>query len=104
MGEKCGCERTHWVVHASKRSNCWDCMNDPCACSPLLVWDEKEKASNCFFLSCNGKNEKIWMTKPIVYIPTINYKREEKKRKERIEKEREEENCAKNQQSAQNYS
>jgi hypothetical protein len=48
------------------------------------------------------------MTKPIGNMETINYKWNkfqmgEKKRKERIEKEKEEENCAENQQSAQMY-
>jgi hypothetical protein len=35
-GEKCGCSRKHWVVHASK-TNCWDCMHDPGARSLPLV-------------------------------------------------------------------
>ncbi len=35
-GEKCECKRTHWVIHASK-TNCWDCMHDPCVCNPPLV-------------------------------------------------------------------
>jgi hypothetical protein len=46
----------------------------------------------------------IWMTKPIGNMATINSKGGAKKRKERGEKEREEENYAQNQQSAQNYS
>jgi hypothetical protein len=48
------------------------------------------------------------MTKPIGNMETMNYKWNklqmgEHKRKERIEKEKEEENCAENQQSAQMY-
>jgi hypothetical protein len=45
----------------------------------------------------------IWMTKPIGTIATINFKRGEKKRKERMEKDRELETCAKNQKTAQMY-
>jgi hypothetical protein len=40
--DKCGCVWTHWVVHASKW-NCWECMHDPCACNPPLVWDDQEQ-------------------------------------------------------------
>ena len=82
-GLKCLCARTHWVLHASE-SFCWDCMHDPCACSTPLVWDATEKAYYRLFLSCDGKTKKhIWMTKPNGTLATINYKREEKKRKER---------------------
>jgi hypothetical protein len=102
-GEKCGCSRTHWVVHTSK-SNWWDCMHNDCACSPPLVWDDLEQTYYRFFLSCDGKKKKnVWMPEPIGNMAsTINYKWGEKERKERSEKEREEENCAENQQSA-NY-
>jgi hypothetical protein len=103
-GVKCCCERTHWVLHESE-TNCWDCMYDPCACSPPpLEWDQAEKAYYHFFLSCNGKTKtNIWMTQPTSDLATINYKRGEKKRKDRREQENEEYNYAKGQESAQNY-
>jgi hypothetical protein len=40
------------------------------------------------------------MLKPIGTMTTINFRRGERKRKERMEKEKEEETCAKNQQKA----
>jgi hypothetical protein len=43
------------------------------------------------------------MTKSAGNMETINYKGGEKERKKRIEKERDEDNCAENQQSAQMY-
>jgi hypothetical protein len=102
-GEKCGCERTHWVIHASE-TNCWDCMHDQCTCNPPLVSDEEEKAYYRIYLSCNGKTKKnSWMTKPIGTIAEINYKQGEENRKERREKKREEEKCADYHQSAQIY-
>jgi hypothetical protein len=74
-------------------------MHDPCACNPPLVWDEEEKAYYSFFLSYDGKTKRIiWMSKPIGTMTTINYRRGERKRKERMEKKKEEETCAENQQ------
>jgi hypothetical protein len=100
-GDKCGCKRTHWVINESE-TNCWDCMHDPCACNPPLVWDEEEKAYYSFFLSCDGKTKRnLWMSKPKGTLATINYRRDERKRKDRMEKEREEEFCAENQEKAQ---
>jgi hypothetical protein len=65
-------------------------MHDPCACNPPLVWDEEEKAYYSFFLSYDGKTKRIiWMSKPIGTMTTINYRRGERKRKERMEKEKE---------------
>jgi hypothetical protein len=102
-GYKCGCKRTHWVINESE-TNCWDCMHDPCACNPPLVyplvWDEEEKAYYSFFLSCDGKTKRnIWMWKPIGTMSTLNYRRGERKRKkERMVKEKEEEICVENQQ------
>jgi hypothetical protein len=102
-GVKCMCERTHWVLNESP-TNCWECMHDPCACGAPLVWEEEEQAYFRFFLSCDGKTKRnIWMTKPMSDMATINYKRGEKKRKDRLEKEREEETCVENQQAAQNF-
>jgi hypothetical protein len=99
-GDKCGCKRTHWVINESD-TNCWDCMHNPCACNPPLVWDEEEKAYYSFFLSCDGKTKRIiWMSKPIGTMTTINYRRGERKRKEIMDKEKEEETCAENQQKA----
>ena len=99
-GEKCMCERSHWVVH-EKKSNCWECMHDPCACFPPLVFDEKEQAYYRFFLSCDGKTKhNIWMSEPTSDIAVIDFKRKEKKRKERVKKEEEEEQCHENQQIA----
>jgi hypothetical protein len=95
-GGTCGCVRTHWVVQASKL-NCWECMHNPCACSPSLVWNDEEQAYYHFFLSCDGKTKKnTWMTKPIGNMAKINFKKGEKKRIERGEKEREEERCVLN--------
>jgi hypothetical protein len=66
--------------------------------------DEAEQASFRFFLFCDGKTKKnIWLTKLVSDVATINYRRGEKKRKDRVEKEREEENCVENQQTVQNY-
>jgi hypothetical protein len=102
-GVKCACKRTHWVIRESE-TNCWDCMHDPCACNPPLEWDEAEKAYFRFFLSCDGKTKtNIWMTRPTSDLETINYKRGEKKRKDRRKKEDEEENCAKDQECAKNH-
>jgi hypothetical protein len=102
-GEKCGCDRTHWVVYKSK-SKCWECMQHPYACNPPLVWDHDEKAYFRFFLSYNSKAKTSrWMTQPCSKMATINYKPGEKKWKERQEKELEEENCAEDQQNAQNH-
>jgi hypothetical protein len=99
---KCLCARTHWVLHESE-SFCWDSMHDPCARSTPLVWDATKQAYHHFFWSCDGKMKKnISMLKPIGSMSTINYKRGEKKRKERENKERGEENCADNQKSALN--
>lgn len=96
-GEKCWCKRTHWVINASE-TNSWDCMHDPCAWNPPLEWEEVEKAYYHFFLSCDGKTKNnIWMMKPIDTMATINFKQGEKKRKQRMEKDREEKTCAKNQ-------
>jgi hypothetical protein len=102
-GDKCACKRTHWVIHQSE-TNCWDCMHDPFACRPLLEWDEGEKAYFRFFLSSYSKTRtNIWMMQPTSNLATINYKRGEKKRKDRQEKDNEEEKCAKDQESAQNH-
>ena len=102
-GDKCACKRTHWVIHESE-SNCWECMHDPCACNPPLEWDQAEKAYFRFFLSCDGKTKtNIWLTQPTSDLATINYKRGEKKRKDRREKEKEEENCGQDQEYAQNH-
>ena len=57
QGEECTCIRSHWVIHSSK-SNCWECMHDPCAYRPPLVWDVKENVYFRFFLSCDGKTKK----------------------------------------------
>ena len=102
-GEKCRCTRTHWVIHDSK-SNCWECMHDPCACILPLVWDISEQAYYRCFLSTDGKTKKkIWMSKPIGSMATINFNGGKKKRKERDEKEREEEDCAGKDQSTQKH-
>jgi hypothetical protein len=102
-GDKCACKRTHWVIHESE-SNCWECMHDPCACNPPLELDQAEKAYFRFFLSCDGKTKtNIWLTRPTSDVATINYKRGEKKRKDRREKEKEEENYAQDQEYAQNH-
>jgi hypothetical protein len=91
-----------FVLYASE-TNCWDCMHDPCARNPPLEWDEVEKVY-CRFFSCDGKTKKnIWMKKSIGTMATINFKQGEKKRKERMEKDREEETCAGNQKTAQMY-
>jgi ATPase subunit of ABC transporter with duplicated ATPase domains len=69
-----------------------------------LEWDQAKKAHFRFFLSCDGKTKTIiWLTQPTSDLATINYKRGEKKRKDRQEKEKEEENCAQDQESAQNH-
>jgi hypothetical protein len=66
-----------------------------------LVWDEVEKAYYSFFLSCDGKRKKnIWMTEPESDLQKVIFKRAEKKRKERVEKQENEENCHDNQQKA----
>jgi hypothetical protein len=76
-GEKCGCTRTHWLIHASKL-NCWECMHDPCACSLPLVWDDSEQAYYHSFLSCNGKTKKnLW----IGNMATINFNQGRKRGK-----------------------
>ena len=94
------CKRTHWVLHDSP-SICWDCVHDPCSCEAPLVWDDAEKAYYSFFLSCDGKTKKnIWMTEPDSDIEKVVYRQAEKKRKERIEKREDEENCQHNQQLA----
>jgi hypothetical protein len=65
------------------------------ACKPPLEWDQAEMAYFRFFLSCDGKTKtNLWLTRPASNLATINYKRGEKKRKDRREKEKEEENCA----------
>jgi hypothetical protein len=89
------------VINESE-TNCWDFIHDPCACNPSLVWDEEEKAYyDSFFLSCDGKTKRnIWMSKPIGTMATMNYRRGKRKRKERMETEKEEETCAENQQKA----
>ncbi len=100
-GDKCGCKRTHWVINESK-TNCWDCMHDPCACNPPLIWDLEEKAYYRFFLSCDGRTKRnIWMSKPNGTLAMIDYRRGERKRKERMENKREEESCTENQELAQ---
>jgi hypothetical protein len=79
-------------------------MHDPCACNTPLEWDQAEKAYFHFFLSCDGKTKtNIWMTQPTSDLAAIDYKRGEKKRKDRREHEHEEENCAKYQELAQNH-
>jgi hypothetical protein len=88
----------------SSKSNCWDCMHDPCACNPPLVWDDEENGCYSFFLSCDGRTKRnTWMTQPTGAIATINYKRGEKRKKDMIEKEKEEYKCVENQRSAQEY-
>jgi hypothetical protein len=83
QGEECACPRSHWVVHESD-TNCWDCMHDPCACNPPLVWDEKESAYYSFFLSSDGKTQKnTWMSEPTSDLMKIRFLRKTKKRKER---------------------
>jgi hypothetical protein len=63
-----------------------------------LEWEEVEKAYYRFFLSCDGKTKNNFcMMKPIDTMATINFKQGEKKRKQRMEKDREEKTCAKNQ-------
>jgi hypothetical protein len=99
-GEECKCLRTHWVIHASA-STCWDCMHDPCACSPPLVWDDMEKAYFRFFLSCDGKIKKnIWMSEPTSDLEQLSYKRYQKKRKERLDRVQKEKDCHENQKEA----
>jgi hypothetical protein len=89
------------VINKSE-ANYWDCMHDPCACNPPLIWDLEEKAYCSFFLSCDGKAKRnIWMSKPNGTLAMINYRRGERKRKERMEKVREEKSCAENQEKAQ---
>jgi hypothetical protein len=100
-GEKCVSTCSHWVLHSSE-TICWDCRHDPCACSPPLVWDDAEYAWYRFFLSCDGKIKKnIWMSEPTSDLATISFKRKEKQTKDTIAAEREEEECADNQQHAQ---
>jgi hypothetical protein len=79
-------------------------MHDPCACILSLVWDVSEQAYYRCFLSTDGKTKKkIWMSKPIGSMATINFNGGKKKRKERDEKEREEEDCAGKDQSTQKH-
>jgi hypothetical protein len=101
-GEKCVSNHTHWVLHSSK-TICWECRHNYCAPSSPLVWDESEHAYYRFFLSCNGKSkENIWMLEPTSDFARISFKQKETKRKDTMKTMREEEDCAGNQQNAQN--
>ena len=62
-GEECKCKQSHWGIHVNE-SNCWDCMHDPCACTPPLLWDNSEKAYYRFCLSGDGKTKKKWLSEP----------------------------------------
>ena len=100
-GEECKCKRTHWVIHDSK-SNCWQCMHDPCACNPPLVWDAKESAYYRFFLLSDGLTKRnIWMSEPTSDLEVVSFRRKEKKRKDREQREKEEKQCHRDQKTAQ---
>jgi hypothetical protein len=74
--------RTRWSIYR-------ECMHNPCACNGPLVWDEAEKAYYCLFLSCHGMTKKnTWLTKLLGAMAAINYNCGEKKRKDRMEKEK----------------
>ena len=74
-GEKCACTRTHWVFHSSE-STCWECMHDPCACQPPLLFDEAENAYYRLFLSADGKMKTVvWMSNPTTNLARIRWKR-----------------------------
>jgi hypothetical protein len=94
-GLTCECQRSHWVLNASE-SNCWECMHDPCACVPPLVWDETEQAYYRFGIKTN-----IWMSEPRTCLAKYHYHRKEKERKENEERVREHEDCARKQEKAQ---
>lgn len=100
QGDQCLTKRSHWVLHESA-TTCWECMHDPCACRLPLVWDDDETAYYRFFLSVDGKTKRnVWMTEPNSAIEMIHWKRKEKKQKERVDRETEEEECALKQQYA----
>jgi hypothetical protein len=66
-GEKCFCERTHWVLFSSDTC-CDECMHDPCACQAPLIWDEGEKAYYRIWESVDASiQRKIWLM-----VPTSN--------------------------------
>jgi hypothetical protein len=99
-GEKCHCDRSHWVIHDSD-SNCWECMHDPCACRAPLVWDGKENAYYVFFLSVDGATKRnVWMTEPTSDMELMKFRQNEKKRKERLKIENDERECYENQEIA----
>jgi hypothetical protein len=56
-----------------------------------------------FFPAMVEQKKNTWMTQPTGDIATINYKRGEKRKKDMIEKEKEEDKCVENQRSAQDY-
>ncbi len=67
-----------------------------------MVWDESEDAYYNFFLSCNGKTkENIWVSEPSSDLARISFNCKEKKRKDNLKAERDKEECANNQQHAQ---
>ena len=74
-----------------------------CMLAAPLVWDESEEAYYRFFLSCNGKTkENTWMSEPRSDLAKRSFNCKEKKRKDNLKSKREEEQCADNQQNAQN--
>jgi hypothetical protein len=100
QGEECQCNRSHWVIHASA-TTCWECMHDPCACDGPLIWDEAENAYYRFFVSGDGMVKQIiWMTEPTSDKGRMLFKRKEKKRKDRLEKEQDLEECHEKQKQA----
>jgi hypothetical protein len=96
-GEKCYCERTHWVLF-SRQTFCYECMHDPCACNAPLIWDEEENAYYRVWESVNLEIQRIlWMSPPASSTAMKKWRLEEKKRKEMLEVEKEERECYENQ-------
>jgi hypothetical protein len=95
QGLTCQCSRSHWVMNESK-SNCWDCLHDPCACLPPLLWDEVEQAYYRI-----GDDSTVWMSEPRTHSAKLEFQRREKKRKKNDERVREHDECAHKQEEAQ---
>ena len=101
QGSECECERTHWVRQSADYF-CYECMHDPCACRPPLMWDDAEVA----YYRINSRNrktpQKIWMSIPNSTTQVKKWWRDKQKVTEYEDRMEEIRVCHEEQEEAQN--
>ena len=101
QGKECECDRSHWVRQSAEYF-CWECMHDPCACRPPLLYDKPEEA----YYRVNSRGgvtpEKIWMSIPQTTTEVKKWWRDKQKVREYEERQDEMRACREEQEEAQN--